>query len=91
MRTRIALAFATAAGAMLLTPPAEAGVVDCTFGNLDIPNLNFNVGGAVNCTFDSVSNCLFYYDPLFNFPTRIVPETAEFTTCAAGVVLADTE
>ena len=83
MKLRLALAVAVGAGSFMLSAPAEAGTVSCVTSNLDVPNLDFNVGGAVNCTMDNAGTCTFYYDPLINFPSNIVPGTVWYVNCLA--------
>ena len=43
--------------------------------------LTVYVGPTVNCVFDTAGNCLYFYDPLFSFPTMVVPETTEYVFC----------
>ena len=78
---RLALALAAGAASLLMSAPAEAGTVSCTTSNIDVPNLDFNVGGAVNCTLDNAGLCTFYYDPLFGFPNNIAPATIGYVNC----------
>lgn len=80
--TRFALATATGAASVLLSAtPADAGLVGCAAGAVDTSTLTVYVGPTVNCAFDTAGNCLYYYDPLFSFPTLIVPETTEYAFC----------
>ena len=78
---RLALAGVAVVAPFALSTPADAGTVSCTTSNIDVPNLDFNVGGAFNCTLDNAGTCTFFYDPLFNFPNNVAPATVGYANC----------
>jgi hypothetical protein len=78
---RVALAATVAVVPLTMSAPAEAGTLSCTTSNIDIPNLNANIGGAVNCIMDNAGFCIFFYDPLFNFPNNVAPATVWVVNC----------
>ena len=79
--TRIALALAAGAASLAMSAPAEAGVAGCAAGAIDPVSLVIYAGPAFDCTLNTVGWCLFTYDPLFYFPTNVVPATTNYALC----------
>lgn len=79
---RKAAAAVVTVGALLApaAQPAQAGVAGCTLAHVTIERIE--PAALVNCTFDSVGNCIVLYDPLFPpFPNNVVPETTQLAFC----------
>jgi hypothetical protein len=80
--TRQAAAIVVAAGAMfgpvMFTAPAHAGVVGCSANVLNVAPRD-----TVNCYSDTAGFCVFYYDPVEDFPRTTVSETTWFANCLA--------